>query len=221
MNSGGIRIKICCIANPEEAQLALNAGAAAIGLVSEMPSGPGVIEDRMITEICKRFNDRIDTFLLTSKQCAEEIIDQHRQIRSRTIQIVDYLPLSAYKKLRAGLPGIHLVQVVHVTGIESINIAKKYSEYADALLLDSGDPKAKIRSLGGTGRTHDWNLSARIVRDLSIPVWLAGGLNNMNAAEAIVKVQPFGIDLCSSIRSNGMLNKEKLFEFFESIPGGC
>jgi len=88
----------------------------------------------------------------------------------------------------------------------------------DALLLDSGNLSGSVKEFGGTGRTHHWNLSRQIRDGVPIPVFLAGGLNSANVAKAIEAVQPFGIDLCSSVRTNNLLDIEKLKTFFEAIP---
>ena len=114
------RVKICCNESVEEAWLAIRYGASAIGLVSDMPSGPGVITEELIREIAAAVPPRIATFLLTCKQDADAIIAQQRYCRTNTIQICDRLEIEAYGELRAALPGISLVQVIHVTGEESL-----------------------------------------------------------------------------------------------------
>ena len=211
------RIKICCIANEGEAQLAINMGADAIGLVGKMPSGPGPIEDDLIRSIAESIPPPIATFLLTSEQMASEIIQHHYRTRTNTIQVVDQLTGKAYHELRAALPGVKLVQVIHVNGEESVMEACEVSELVDAILLDSGNPKLAVKELGGTGRRHDWNLSRRIVESCGKPVFLAGGLNAENVREAIETVQPFGLDLCSGVRTNEKLDPLKLESFFAAV----
>ena len=211
------RIKICCIANEDEAQLAINMGADAIGLVGKMPSGPGPIEDDLIRSIAESIPPPIATFLLTSEQMASEIIQHHYRTRTNTIQVVDQLTGKAYHELRAALPGVKLVQVIHVNGEESVMEACEVSELVDAILLDSGNPKLAVKELGGTGRRHDWNLSRRIVESCGKPVFLAGGLNAENVREAIETVQPFGLDLCSGVRTNEKLDPLKLESFFAAV----
>jgi len=212
-----IRVKICCISSVEEAMLAIKYGASALGLVSEMPSGPGVIDDNIIAEIVSKIPPPIATFLLTSKQKAEEIIDQHSKTRTNTLQLVDNLPHDELKKLREYLPEVKLVQVIHVIDDQSIEEATSVSNYVDALLLDSGNPKLKIKELGGTGRTHNWEISRKIVDEVKIPVFLAGGLNPDNVNEAIEVVQPFGLDICSGVRTNNHLDERKLRSFMHKV----
>lgn len=211
------RVKICCISSLAEAELAIGYGASALGLVSAMPSGPGVIDEDLIAEIAACAPPPIATFLLTSKQDADSIIEQHRRLRTNTLQIVDRLERGNYADLRSALPGIRLVQVIHVTGPESIDEARSLAPQVDALLLDSGNQSLAIKELGGTGRTHDWTISRRIRDAVSKPIFLAGGLNAENVAEAIRQVQPFGLDLCSGVRTDGKLDAAKLARFFEEV----
>ncbi|MGA0557454.1 phosphoribosylanthranilate isomerase [Larkinella sp. VNQ87] len=214
-----MHVKICCISSPEEARLAIRAGASAVGLVGKMPSGPGVIGDELIRTIAQSVPPPIATFLLTSEPTAEAVIEHHRRVYTNTIQLVDALPAGSYRVLRAALPGVKLVQVIHVLDELSIDEALASAEEVDALLLDSGNPKLAVKELGGTGRRHDWALSRRIVDQSRIPVFLAGGLKPENVREAIETVQPFGLDICSGVRTNGHLDPAKLEAFFHRTHG--
>jgi len=211
------RVKICCISSLEEARLAISHGADALGLVSHMPSGPGVISEALIGDIARDTPPAIGTFLLTSALSAAEIIAQQSRCRVNTVQIVDALPHGEYMRLRTAMPGIALVQVIHVRNEESIAEARAVAGEVDAVLLDSGDPTRPVKELGGTGRVHDWALSRAIVEALDIPVFLAGGLTAENAAEAINSVKPFGVDLCSGVRTNDQLDGDKLNSFFAAV----
>lgn len=182
-----------------------------------MPSGPGVIEDVLIAEISSTVPPPIATFLLTSKQNADDIVVQHFKTRTNTLQLVDHLPHNELIKLRERLPVIKLVQVIHVLDEQSIEEAVSVQKYVDALLLDSGNPKLKVKELGGTGRTHNWEISRKIVESVNIPVFLAGGLNPGNVKEAIEIVRPFGLDICSGVRTNNQIDEKKLKLFFESV----
>lgn len=207
------RVKICCISSPEEAALAIKFGASALGLVSEMPSGPGVIRIELIAEIAASVPPGVSTFLLTSKITAEEIIEQQKHGRCSTLQLTDYTQPEVHEELRKALPGIKIVQVIHVTGEDSIYTAQKYAETADALLLDSGNTNLAVKELGGTGRTHDWSLSRRIRQSVNKPLFLAGGIKPENVREAIEAVSPYGLDICSGVRTEGKLDPEKLEKF--------
>jgi phosphoribosylanthranilate isomerase len=211
------RIKICCIANEKEAKLAISLGADAIGLVGAMPSGPGPIADEAIYRIASTVPPPIATFLLTCEQTPQGIIEHHLRTRTNTIQIVDELEGRDYDTIRASLPHIKIVQVIHVSGDESVDEAVEVAEHVNAILLDSGNPKLAIKELGGTGRRHDWQISRRIVETCGKPVFLAGGLNAENVSKAIETVQPFGLDVCSGVRTNGALDGAKLEAFFSAV----
>ena len=208
------RIKICCIASRAEARLAVDAGASALGLVGAMPSGPGVITDDVITAIALGVPPPIATFLLTSEQSVDGIVAHHRRVHTTAIQLVDRLTRGTYADLRRELPGTKLVQAVHVTGPESLDEAMALAEYVDALLLDSGRPDMPVKELGGTGRRHDWQISRRIREEVAIPVFLAGGLHAGIVRAAIEQVGPFGLDVCSGVRSGVSLDPSRLLAFF-------
>jgi phosphoribosylanthranilate isomerase len=208
------RIKICCINSINEANTAISYGASAIGLVAKMPSGPGPISDELIRQIAFTVPPPIATFLLTCETKAAEIIRHHHRTNTNTIQIVDALENREYGQLRAALPSVKIVQVVHVIDERSVEEAIEISEIVDAILLDSGNPTLKIKELGGTGRIHNWKLSRKIREMSRCPIFLAGGLNPENVRKAIEEVEPYAIDVCSGVRTNGYLDKQKLESFF-------
>src|SRR5829696_7749960 len=211
------RVKICCIVSIEEAWMAIDAGASAVGLVSAMPSGPGPIPEELIAEIAATVPPGVSSFLLTCLQDAASIVDQQRRLRVNTIQICDRLTQGSYRELREALPGVSLVQVVHVTGPEAVDEAIAVAPHVDAVLLDSGNQSLTIKELGGTGRTHDWTFSRKIRQVIDVPMFLAGGLKPENVAAAIREVQPFGIDVCSGLRTEGNLDPQKLSNFFTQM----
>lgn len=207
------RIKICCISSIAEARLAIAYGASALGLVSHMPSGPGVIAEELIAEIAASVPPPIATFLLSSAQNPTVIIGQQRRTGVNTIQLVDAQTPATYQALRREVPGVKLVQVIHVVGSQSLDEARDATRHVDALLLDSGNPTLAIKQLGGTGRIHNWQISRQIVEQCGRPVFLAGGLRPENVAEALQTVQPFGLDICTGVRTNGALDATKLAAF--------
>ncbi len=210
-------IKVCCIASAAEARMAITAGAQAIGLVSAMPSGPGPIDEALIAEIAAQVAPPRQTFMLTCEQRAAAIVAQHRRCRTTTLQLVDHVPFDELRALRRALPGVHLVQVIHVQGPASVDEALAVAPLVDALLLDSGRPGAAVKELGGTGRTHNWDWSRRVCALSPKPVHLAGGLNADNVAQAIAAVGPYGVDVCSGLRSQGWLDAVKLQAFVAAV----
>jgi phosphoribosylanthranilate isomerase len=213
------RVKICCIRSLDEAWTAIHHGAAALGLVSQMPSGPGVIPEETIAAIAAAVPPPVATFLLTCRRDAAAVVDQQRRLRTTTVQICDRLARGTYAEVREALPGVRIVPVVHVTGPGSVDEAVEVSRQADALLLDSGRPDLEIKELGGTGRRHDWSLSRRIREVVEVPVFLAGGITAANAAEAVRAVGPFALDVCTGVRTEGVLDEAKLGALFAALGG--
>jgi phosphoribosylanthranilate isomerase len=212
-----VRVKICCIASPDEARVAWREGVDVLGLVSAMPSGPGPIAEDEIADIVATVPPGVATMLLTSRADGPGIVAQLRRTRAGVVQLVDDVPTATYKVLRDVVPNVKIVQVVHVAGPASLDDALAVAEHVDALLLDSGNPRLAVKELGGTGRVHDWTTSARIRRAVPVPVWLAGGLRAGNVAEAIRTVRPFGVDVCSGVRSEGRLDRSKLRAFVRAV----
>lgn len=210
-------VKICCIKSVDEAAMAIRYGASAIGLVSEMPSGPGPIPESLITKISTTIPPGVSTFLLTSLTDASEIIAQQKRCRTDTIQLTDRLQIGSHVKLRAALPGIKIVQVIHVLTDDATEEAREVAPEVHAILLDSGNPNRQKKELGGTGRTHDWDISRRIIKGVNVPVFLAGGLRGDNVDEVIRTVRPYGVDVCSGVRTNGHLDEVKLAAFIKKV----
>ena len=212
-----VKVKVCCISTVAEAELAIARGADALGLVSHMPSGPGVIDETLITEIAAAVPPPIATFLLTSLDHVDAIIAQQRRCRTNTLQLVDALPPGSHAELRRALPGVGLVQVIHVRDEGSFDQARCIAPDVDALLLDSGNPGLATKELGGTGRVHNWDISRQIVDAVAVPVFLAGGLNSENVAAALTAVRPFGVDVCSGLRTDDALDAVKLTSFVRAV----
>jgi phosphoribosylanthranilate isomerase len=208
------RVKICCIAGIAEARLAIRCGASAVGLVSRMPSGPGPIPEARIARIAAAIRDSVMTVLLTSETDPREIVLQQKRAGVSAVQIVDRVGRSCRRAVREALPGITLIQVVHVLGPEAVDEALDAAEDVDAILLDSGNPGLAVKQLGGTGRVHDWSVSAKVRELLPVPLFLAGGLNPGNVARAVEEVGPAFLDVCSGVRTGGKLDGVKLRAFF-------
>jgi phosphoribosylanthranilate isomerase len=212
-----IRLKVCCISSIKEAQIATHYGAHALGLVGDMPSGPGIISLALAREIALAVPPGLATFLLTAKTTLQDIVDEVRFTNVNTVQLVDTVDLNIYPVLRTAIPNVKIVQVLHVQDDRILPYAQQVADFVDALLLDSGNPQKEVKELGGTGRTHNWNISRKIVQTVNKPVFLAGGIDPTNVQTAIETVQPYGIDLCSGLRTNGQLDEIKLANLMQSI----
>jgi phosphoribosylanthranilate isomerase len=184
-----------------------------------MPSGPGVIPEDTIARIARLVPPGVTSFLLTCCQDAAAIVEQQRRLGASALQLCDRVAPGAHREIRDALPGIRIVQVVHVSGAESVDEAMAVAPDVDAILLDSGNPSLAIKELGGTGRRHDWAHSRRIRESVAVPVFLAGGLTPANAVEAVREVGPYGLDVCSGVRTDGALDPEKLSRFLGAAAG--
>jgi phosphoribosylanthranilate isomerase len=193
-------VKICCMSDEREVELAIAEGASALGFVSEEPPGRGRLPLPAIARLIQRVAGRAPCWLLTTDTTAPAILARVEATRPDAVQLCDAVPPSEIAELRAAAPHLRLIQVVHVEGPAAVDEALAAAPLVDALLLDSGVTSGPERRLGGTGRTHDWGISAAIVARASIPVWLAGGLGPENVAAAVAAVRPAGVDLCSGVR---------------------
>lgn len=212
-----IRVKICCVRTQEEAVTAVSFGAAAVGLVTSMPSGPAGLHSDAVREIVAALPPGTGSFLLTSITSVERLTELGLHTKVNTLQLWDRLRPEDYGRLRARLPGVSLVQAVHVLDDTALADAVDVAPRVDAIVLDSGNPAVPFRWEPATGRVHDWNLSRRIVDTLDRPVFLAGGITPGNVATAVQIVRPYGIDVCTGVRTNDKLDRSKLSNLFESL----
>ena len=211
------RIKVCCMASIAESQMAIAAGADAVGLVGRMPSGPGPIADDLIADIARIVPPPVASFLLTSETNAAAISNHVERTRPTTVQVVCHVEPKELERLAQLQPHVRRVQVIHVEDETALDLIGPYAPHVDAFLLDSGRPSAAIPEFGGTGRVHDWAVSAAFVRASPRPVFLAGGLTPANVGEAIRWIRPFGVDLCSGVRTEGRLDGDKLKAFVTAV----
>lgn len=212
-----IRTKICCIASPAEAALALAAGADVLGLVAAMPSGPGPISDAAIAEIAASLPPHVLALLLTARTTAAGIADHVRCTGVKGVQIVSPIDAGQSAALARLLPDHERWQVVHVEDEGALAMIASHGPHVTGFLLDSGRPA--MGELGGTGRVHDWAISARFVDASPVPVFLAGGLTPANAGAAVAQVRPAGLDVCSGLRRDGRLDADLARAFVTAARG--
>ena len=213
------RVKICCISSLSEAGMAIAAGADAIGLVAATPPGAGTIDDAAIRAITAEVPPPVATILLSSRTTGSDMAEHVRHCGTNTLQVVDHVDPAEHAVLAVSLPMVRRIQVIHVEGPSALDLIARYEPYVHAFLLDSGKPGGTMRELGGTGRTHDWEVSRAFVERTARPVFLAGGLHAGNVREAIRQVRPFGVDLCSGVRTDGRLDPAKLEAFMDAVAG--
>ncbi|MBO6795783.1 phosphoribosylanthranilate isomerase [Maricaulis sp.] len=211
------RLKVCCIKSVGEARMAVAAGADILGLVGPMPSGPGTITYAQARSIAAELPDTVEPWLLTSETTATTLAAAAEESGVSNLQIVRHLDPDELERLRSSRPELKLVQVIHVEDEGALGLISRYERHIDAFLLDSGKPSAAIETLGGTGDVHDWSISARFVAATNKPVMLAGGLKAGNVLDAVRRVRPYGVDLCSSLRQEDALDAELLQEFVQAL----
>lgn len=207
-------IKVCGIQNPEEALGAVAAGANTIGMLLGVPD---YVEDKITPGEAKRIvealPDGIRTVMVTHLPERDEIIRIAEYTGVTTIQIHDDMSPEDMKRLREKLPEIEIIKTVHVRCEDAVKKAKEYEAFCDMILLDT----MSGNRIGGTGETHDWNISKEIVDELNIPVILAGGLTPGNIGDAIRKVKPAGIDANSGLEDDdGAKDFDKIWVFAEA-----
>ena len=213
------RIKICCMKSVEEVAIAVAAGADALGLVGPQPSGPGVLGEEESAGLAPYVPPSVSSVYLSAKTSADDLARDVALVKPAILQVVQEIGPAEHGRLRELLSrtGVRTLQVIHVEDANAIDRAKAYEDVADGLLLDSGRPSAAIPEFGGTGRTHDWEVSARLVAAVKLPVFLAGGLHSDNVVDAIKGVRPYGLDLCSGVRTDDALDEEKLVAFMRAV----
>lgn len=195
-----MRVKVCGISRVEDALAAAEAGADAVGCLVGLEHGsPDRVEPATARAVFSVLPPFVSKVLVTHRIKLGEVSDLVRETGATVVQLHGDFPLVAIPALREAVPYVSIVKCVHVTGEDSVAAARAAARVADAVLLDT-----KVRGrIGGTGKTHDWSISARIVEASSKPVILAGGLNPDNVADAIARVRPYGVDANSGTRGTG------------------
>lgn len=209
-----VRVKICGNRTIEEAKMAVEAGADAVGfLVGIRHDSDDSLAPETARDIVKHIPPFISTVVVTHLVTAKEVVDLCDRILPTTVQLHDDIVPRQIAEIRMVRPHLKLIKAIHVVGDQAMNEAKTFSPYVDAILLDS---RTNDR-IGGTGRIHDWDISERIVAADLKPVILAGGLTPNNISEAIAKVKPYGVDVHSGVEDeDGNRDVQKLKEFIRN-----
>lgn len=208
-----MRVKICGIRNFEDAMTAIQAGANAIGFLVGITH---LAEDKITKEDAKAIIEKlppfVSTVLVTHLTDTLEIVNLAKFLNVNTVQIHDYIPPKAMDAVRAQLPNCKLIKAIHVLEKENaLSMLHDFEGHCDAVLLDS---RTKER-LGGTGMTHDWSISRKIVEESTIPVILAGGLTPDNVYAAVTEVGPFAVDVNSGVEEAGYKAYKKIVRFIQ------
>ena len=207
-----MKVKICANKNIYDAESSLIAGADIIGLlVGQEHTSNDFIDKEKAKEIVDYVNGRCDVSLVTHLKNADEIISLTKYIGNNIIQLHSNIEEKEVEKIKKELPNVKLVRLIHISKDGEIFSNIERMKYVDYYLLDSFN--LETNQVGGTGLTHDWNKSSEIVKKLDKPVFLAGGLNPDNVQEAISIVNPYGVDVNSGCKTNGIKDRDKVIEF--------
>jgi phosphoribosylanthranilate isomerase len=204
-----VKVKICGITQEDDLEMAVQAGADAIGFVVNVPASPRNLPIEKARDLIDKLPNDVDSVAVTVFKQLQKIEEIYQKLRPRFIQLHGVpLGLNCREKLP---PDLRLVVAVNATSPSAVEEAIPHSEFADALLVDT----CGVGGLGGTGRTHDWNLSRKI-RDAiyPVPMILAGGLTPENVARATIAVRPYAVDVSTGVESRpGIKDPLKTAEF--------
>jgi phosphoribosylanthranilate isomerase len=189
-----VLVQLYGITTPDDAELCVDAGADHLGLVvREGHDTWDEVDLDVALEILASLEGRVQRVVCT---LAVELAQVRHTAATTGPDILHLARASRFEPAQLAElrrhTGLALMCTVPVTGPESVGVAERYAPVADYLLLDTAHPTSGI--VGATGLTHDWELSAEIVRRVRTPVILAGGLGPDNVAAAVRHVAPFGVD---------------------------
>lgn len=205
-----MRVKICGTATFADLDCAVAAGADAIGFLMGITH---VTQDAVTPETAAAMVATLPPFIVpvavTHLTKPSDLIRIVELSRCTTLQIQDMVTPDDIAEVREALPYLRIMKAVHVMDESAIATAKYFSDTADAILLDT----RTADRIGGTGITHDWNISAKIVKECSCPVILAGGLTPENVTEAIIRVRPYAVDVHTGVKKNGVRDAERTRAF--------
>jgi phosphoribosylanthranilate isomerase len=197
-----MKVKICGITNLEDAMQAISFGADALGFQVGMRHKT---EDEVSPEEAKAIVASLPPFvsyvMVTHLQDTKTIISLLELIqKTTTVQLHDDIDLKEISAIREKIPSVRIIKAIHLLdGSESpLQKLHNYDGIADALILDSVNLKED--RIGGTGMTHDWTLSKKMVDNSHLPIILAGGLTPDNVQYAIRSVGPYAVDVNSGVK---------------------
>lgn len=205
LDVGRVRVKICGITRIEDAIVAADAGADAIGLVFYPPS-PRFVDVGLARELClalPAFVNRVGLFVNAAPGVVAKVLEQ---VPLDTLQF--HGDESPEDCAAHGLPFIKSIGVRE--GVDIADVAQRYSAAA-ALLLDQYD---RTR-WGGTGECFDWQL---VPGECPLPMILAGGLDSDNISAALAQVRPYGVDVSGGVEaSRGIKDASQIQAFMRGV----
>ncbi|HDS45870.1 MAG TPA: phosphoribosylanthranilate isomerase [Methanomicrobia archaeon] len=202
-----LSVKICGVTNAEDARLVLESGADLLGMIVDVPvASPRKISLDSAVEIAHALNNEIDLVAVMMPRTVQEVERIVRRLEPVAVQLHGFESNAFLHAVRTAVPDVKVIKTVHLDEIGAIHGGLPEPEYLDFLLLDTVS-----HQLGGTGKTHNWATSARLVEESTVPVLLSGGLSPSNVRDAIRAVKPYGVDVASGVESSpGRKSREKI-----------
>jgi phosphoribosylanthranilate isomerase len=205
-----VRVKICGITSPKDLLTAVEAGADAVGFIVDVPQSLRNLSTGEAGKLIEATPVFVDTVVVTVPENIDHLEKIYEKLKADIIQVHGSGHL--HKEIRERLPDARLICGVQARSEATTDtIIQAAANLFNAVLIDSHVPGR----YGGTGTTHDWELSKRI-RELihPKPLILAGGLRPENVSEAIRVVKPFAVDVSTGVESRpGVKNRKKVLEF--------
>lgn len=208
-----MRVKICGIRRPEDALAAAQLGADAVGvLVGQVHPSTHFISAANARAILAMLPPFVSGVLVSHLSEPSELLALIDEVHPAAVQIHSPMAVDAVAQVRRLHPGLTLIKAVHCEQGNAVALVERYAAVVDGVVADSSNPSTG--QVGGTGLTHDWTKTARLVQQSPTPVLLAGGLNPSNVQQAIATVNPWGVDVNSGVKgSDGFQCLERMAQF--------
>ena len=205
-------VKICGLSTPETLDVALDAGADAVGFVF-FPASPRNISFQVARELSARVRGRAEKVALTVDADDTTLTNIVEALHPDLLQLHGKETPTRVSAIQQhfGLPVMKVLPIERKADLGAIPL---YSQIADRLLFDALAPKDATRP-GGLGKPFDWHLLENL--DLSIPFMLSGGLHAENVIEALRITRALGVDVSSGVESApGVKDSEKIRAFIRA-----
>lgn len=217
------RVMVCGARDPSDVDFLVEAGADAIGLITEVwQEIPCNLRREEARELAARVPPLVSSVLIVTEETADEICRMVELVRPDAVQLHGFNPPEVTAAVKARVPA-KVIKALHMEGsrlrcgADWRDTARKHLEAgADAILIDS----CHSGKVGATGRTLDFEV-ARKLRDFVYPkpVILAGGLRASNVPVALNAVKPFAVDVFSGVNLDGRIYRPAVCEFIKAVRG--
>ncbi|WP_076830422.1 phosphoribosylanthranilate isomerase [Frankia sp. CcI49] len=214
-----IRASVCANQTAADVAACVEGGADAVGVLVQVKHRA---EDAIDLDHAANLMDMVPPYVgryaVTHATEIREICDL-RNLAIDTIQLHEDIDPAIIPEIRRGFPRVRLLKAIHVVDEGSISMAERWQGLVEGLVLDSVN---KIENrIGGTGLTHDWSISARIIKATKVPVVLAGGLRPENVCEAVRAVLPWGVNVNSGVERGEVKMRDLVEGFVRGANAAC